>query len=401
MGAAALCCLLMLCAVLCSAAGEDVFILDVDALNMDRLNNNDYVAENLTARVTGLRVQKYISDSGELAEPVRLTLVRMDTQTLLMDKDYGYQSNVFDSGVLYLTYAGGVIPYLVTLYVGNTVYAMPFMQLQPRLEYNSACTYGLRMRDLGLGSDWLMGTMLDLNALRAAGTVTLDICASNAYVIGRAIVQMQNEALCVQLDMDAGANVEINGLSLYVTTNCAALGGGMGGVPAFSVGQWIDVSGANSAFLYMPMQVSYDPAGLYAFDDGANGGYLQNQLMLWEQNRSGASQSMDAPIDPYIPVGEGFVTAEPYVPTATETPVFPAEPIVTETPTELPVQPTELPLPEQAAQPTAEPLPEQVAQPIATEPPAFVEQAEPIVTESISPEPTDPPQPNGNAGVEG
>ena len=149
-----------------TARAEDFFTLNVDMLDMDSLNQNDYVAANLSAACQGIRVLKTISTSSELAEPVRLSLTRMDTQTLLFDKDYGYQSRNFDSDVIYLPYGGGsTVPYLVTLYVGDTVYAMPFMQLQPRLQFNSACTYGVRLRDLGLGGDWLMGTMLNLTEL--------------------------------------------------------------------------------------------------------------------------------------------------------------------------------------------------------------------------------------------
>ena len=111
------------------AQAEDFFTLNVDMLDMDSLNQNDYVAANLSAACQGIRVLKTISTSSELAEPVRLSLTRMDTQTLLFDKDYGYQSRNFDSDVIYLPYGGGsTVPYLVTLYVGDTVYAMPFMQ---------------------------------------------------------------------------------------------------------------------------------------------------------------------------------------------------------------------------------------------------------------------------------
>ncbi|MEG0269400.1 MAG: hypothetical protein RR821_04035, partial [Clostridia bacterium] len=77
-----------------------------------------------------------------------------------------------DSGVIYLPYVDNrTIPYLITLTAGDTTYAMPFMHLRPRLEYNGACTYGVRMQDFDstLAMDWLMGTMLDLNALRTHG----------------------------------------------------------------------------------------------------------------------------------------------------------------------------------------------------------------------------------------
>ena len=178
---ALLSCLLASCAVP-GAQAEDFFTLNVDMLDMDSLNQNDSVAANLSAACQGIRVLKTISTSSELAEPVRLSLTRMDTQTLLFDKDYGYQSRNFDSDVIYLPYGGGsTVPYLVTLYVGDTVYAMPFMQLQPRLQFNSACTYGVRLRDLGLGGDWLMGTMLNLTELRSVGMKDASPCGWSSW----------------------------------------------------------------------------------------------------------------------------------------------------------------------------------------------------------------------------
>lgn len=126
--ALAVCCLL--CAALCSCLAEDCFTIDIDLLDLDSLNSDAYVARELSASTQGVRVVKYISDSSELAAPIRLTLTQMDTGSILFDKDYGVQSHTFDSGVIYLPYAGDrTTPYLVKLTAGNYVYAMPFMQL--------------------------------------------------------------------------------------------------------------------------------------------------------------------------------------------------------------------------------------------------------------------------------
>lgn len=281
---AAFCCLLLCCS---AATAEDFFTLDVDILDMDQLNRNDYVAANLTASCQGIRVRKEVSRSSELAEPVRLSLTRMDTQTLLYDRDYGYQSNVFLSDAIYLPYGGnGTTPYLATLYVGDTVYAIPFMQTQPRLRFNSACTYGLRMRELGAGDDWLMGTMLDLNLLRQTGRMDLAVCASNAYVIGEATVLMQGEYVSVLLSFYDEARVELHSASVYLIADCASLRGdpAYSGVAPVSPGDWIDAAGADSALLYLPMQASYDSAGLSGFTDDPDGAVLQAQRALWEQN---------------------------------------------------------------------------------------------------------------------
>ena len=223
---AALLCLALLFGHIPSVRAEDCFTINVDTLDMDSLNSDEYVALNLSAQTQGIRVQKYISDSSELAVPVRLTLTQMDSGTLLFDKDYGYQSGTFDSGVIYLPYVDNrTIPYLVTLYVADYVFAMPFMHLQPRLMYNGACTYGVRLRDLdsSLSADWLMGTMVDLTALRSEGYRVVDVCASNYSIIGQATIQMQGDSLCVQLSFVPSANVEVNYLSLYVITDCAGM----------------------------------------------------------------------------------------------------------------------------------------------------------------------------------
>ena len=125
-------CFCLLCSL--PALAEDSFTIDVDMLDMDRLNRDDYVAQELTSSAQGVRVFKYISDSSELAAPVRLQIKQMNTGKLLFDKDYGYQAHTFDSGVIYLPYADdGVTPCLDTLSVGNYIYAMPFMH-KPRTQ---------------------------------------------------------------------------------------------------------------------------------------------------------------------------------------------------------------------------------------------------------------------------
>ena len=125
-------CFCLLCSL--SALAEDSFTIDIDMLDLDRLNRDDYVARELTSSAQGIRVLKYISDSSELAAPVRLQIQQVNTGKLLFDKDYGYESHTFDSGVIYLPYADrDVTPCLVTLSVGNYIYAMPFMH-KPRTQ---------------------------------------------------------------------------------------------------------------------------------------------------------------------------------------------------------------------------------------------------------------------------
>ena len=292
-----LCLFLVLCLCLTpvpAAWAEDCFTLNVDTLDMDSLNSDDYVARNLSAQSQGIRVVKYISDSSELAARVRLTLTRMDTQTLVFDKDFGYQSGTFDSDVIYLPYAdSAAAPYLVTLYVEDTVYAMPFMHLRARLTYNGGCTSGVRLGELSpaLGGDWTMGTMLDLDAMRYGGGVDMDVCASNLYVIGRATAMLNGDQLSVSLGFYPDANVEVHSVSLYVATDCAAASAyGMGGMQGVDLGGSVNVGGASSALIYLALQVSYDPAStLPGFWYDAYSGDNQRQLALWQANLGGGA----------------------------------------------------------------------------------------------------------------
>ncbi|MBR4067097.1 MAG: hypothetical protein IKK08_00550 [Clostridia bacterium] len=283
--------ILLLCVLLCfslllpsAQATDGIFTLNVDGLDMSRLNQNDYVQQYLSAPAQGLEVVKQIPQ-GE-TQPVRLSLTQMDTQLLVFDKDYGLQTGLFSSGTVYLPYVGNYgVPYLVTLYVGDMVYAMPFLQQQSRLRSNGACTYGVHLYDYdpALGQDWYMGTMLDLNALRTQGVMAVDVCASNCYLIGQANIILQDQMICVILNLNPAAGVEVHSQEVYVAADCARLVQDGWGEPS-QPGEWIHVGDADSVMLYLPMSVSYDPVGLSGFGYDLTYGYLQQQLALWRQN---------------------------------------------------------------------------------------------------------------------
>lgn len=308
---------LILCLALTggTALAEDCFTLDIDTLDLDSLTSDDYVARALSSSAQGIRVRKFVSDSSELAAPVRLTLKQMNTGAIVFDKDYGYQSGTFDSGVIYLPYTGdGVSPYLVSLYLGNYVYALPFMQQQRRLTYNGACTVGPRLRDVdaSLANDWFMATVVDLDALRG-GSTSVDLCASNSYIIGTATISVSGGSLCVQLSFAPSAQVEVNQQSLYVTTP----GRPLASAPAHAVGDWVDVGDASAALIYLPMQLSYDPSQLPGFSYDAYD--PQGQIDLWSRSgasREGEEQPSDgwAEDDPelYIVPSTGEITDEDF-----------------------------------------------------------------------------------------
>ena len=287
---------LLLCALLVSmpALAEDCFLINVDQLDMTQLRDDAYIAAHLTAQSQGVRVIKYISDSNELAAQVRLTIQEAETSTVVYDKNYGYVDGTFDSGDIYLPYVdNSTIPYLITLNIEDWTYAFPYMRVQQRLSGNSGCTYGVRLRDYNqsLTGDWLMGTMLDLNALRSQGTITVPLCASNLYYVGQATVQTDGNSLVVNLAFDQNANVQVDSCSVYLIGSVASLSSA-DPVPssqtAYSPGQAIPIDGLSTALLYVPFTLSFDPSGLSEFSYDLGSADLSNQLFLWNANLQGS-----------------------------------------------------------------------------------------------------------------
>lgn len=327
----------LLCAALLpvAALAQECFLIDIDSLDMNSVSQSEYIQQYLSAPTQGLRVRKYISDSNELAARVRLTITQAETGTVVFDKSYGYVSGTFDSGDIYLPYVdNNTIPYIVTLSIEDWTYALPFMQLRSRLAYNSGCTYGLRLRDLNpsLTDSWVMGTMLDIDALRAQGSLQLPLCASNQYVIGQATVTLAGDQLSVSLALDAAAGTELHGCAVYVIANVATMTTADPAAmaePAYGLGQSIDVSGLRTALLYMPMLLSYDPASLAEFSYDAGSPELAAQWNLWVDNwqNGGDAATATDPLPTELPPDTlpPADAATPPLPEAGETPAASAD----------------------------------------------------------------------------
>ena len=303
---------LLLSAVLfpIAAMAQDCFLLDVDSLDMSSLNSAAYVASHLSAQTTGIRVRKYVSDSNELTATVRLTVMQAETSAVVFDKNYGSVSGTFDSGDIYLPYVDhNTIPYVITVYIEDWTYAMPFMQLPIRLSQNTACTYGVRLRDYDskLTSGWLMGTMLDLDTLRSQGALSMPLCASNAYVVGEATVSLAGDQMSVNLAFVQSANVEVHNVSVYFIHDLVNLVAdpATSGQPAYGVSEAINVAGISNGLLYVPMLISYDPSGLSEFSYDLSNMVLASQLSLWNLNVQsvdssvvgGETTTQDEPLD--------------------------------------------------------------------------------------------------------
>ena len=381
---------LLICALLLpmAALAEDCFVIDVDSLDMNSLNSNDYVADHLSAQTQGIRVRKYISSSNELAAQVRLTVTQAETSTIVFDKNYGYISGTFDSGDIYLPYVdNNVIPYLITLNIEDWTYAMPFMHLQPRLSGNRACTYGVRLKDFNpsITNSWVMGTMLDLDALRGEGTLTVPLCASNLYLIGQATVAISGDWLTVFADFDASANVEVQSSAVYLFGDVGSITTDEASSipqPAHALGEAIDVSGLSTALLYLPITLSYDSSNLADFSYDLNSADLSQQLALWNQNLESVSQkaqssaeeavaALNEPTDPAAEVSDALPGSD-----APDTGDAQLPPDSEPTPTAAEPTPTlDVPLPTETK---ASPVEDVSCSPEATEAPTPVPEAAPI-----------------------
>ncbi|MCE5342828.1 MAG: hypothetical protein LLF96_04460, partial [Eubacteriales bacterium] len=194
------------------------------------------------------------------------------------------------SGDIYLPYVdNNVIPYLVTLNIEDVTYAIPFMHLQPRFVNNSGCTFGVRLGELNpaLTGSWVMGTMLNLAALRAQGTATVPVCASNLYIVGQAALAVSDDQLTVTLSFDSGTDVALLSSAVYLIGDVSALASADPsriGQPAYSLGQAIPIGGLDTALLYVPVTLSYDSTALDEFTYDAGSAELAAQRALWVQN---------------------------------------------------------------------------------------------------------------------
>ena len=309
----------ILCAALlpAHALAEECFLIDVDTLDMNSVNQSAYVQAHLSAPAQGIRVSKYISNSNELAARVRLTVTHAETSAVVFDKSYGYVSGTFDSGDIYLPFVdNNTIPYIVTLNIEDWTYAMPFMQLQSRLTGNTGCTYGVRLRDANasLTGTWVMGTMLDLDTLRSQGSLVLSVCASNAYTVGQATVSVAADQLSVSLALDTQADVQVQSSAVYLIANVAAMTtADPAAMPetAYSLGQPIDISGLRTAFLYVPISLNFDPTGLPEFVYDAGSAELATQWALWYDNlQNGGYASVQVDTATQDPLPEEATEAE-------------------------------------------------------------------------------------------
>lgn len=250
--------ILLLGALLLGSAAADCLLIDADTLES---------GASLSSRMQGIRIRQSVEPSAT----VRLTIAQPGGEAIF-DKTYGEQSGLFDSGDIYLPYTGQTANgYTVTLQTGDASLIFTYTGLQARLENNSACTLGPR-----LGSDWPMATVLDLTQPSA----TVPIIASNLYQIGQATFTVSGGTLTVSTSFAASANAVVQSQSVYVLGDPTAVSSSVKQQPAHAVGEAIDVSGLQTALVYVSITLSYDPFGLSDFSYSKNDSAVQNQLAL-------------------------------------------------------------------------------------------------------------------------
>ena len=277
--------------VIPAALAQDAFVIQVDKLDMSRLGDNEYVQEHLSAATQYIRVSCALDG----AKQVRLQVVRADTGGVVLDKNYGQVSGTFRSGDIYLKYSGSTtISYTITLTAGDKTYTFPFNRKLMMLNKNTACTFGVRIKNLdrSLTDAWTMATPLDLAEIAAlpGGGKRIDLCASNMYIIGTVTVRVRDGVLRVSMQLEEDNNFEVEDQHLFLITSPA----GWNSVDPkrleqqeYEIGTDIlleeNFKDTQYVVLYMPVKLSYDPNGLHRFSYNLKEDpELLRQLEIWD-----------------------------------------------------------------------------------------------------------------------
>lgn len=291
--------LVLLAAVLIipAASAESAFVIQVDKLDMSRLNDSDYVREHLSAATQYIKVNYALGGTKQ----VSLQVVQTGTGNVVLDKNYGQVSGNFTSGEIYLKFIGSyTIQYTIVLTVGQDTYTFPFYRRLMVLKNNTACTFGVRIKQLNkrLTDAWTMATPLDLNEIAElpGGVKRIDLCASNMYIIGTVSVRVRDGILRISLqlleDESAGykSSFQLAEQRLFLITSPSD----WNSVDPkrleefeYEIGTDIDLNqslpGVQYVVLYLPVKLTYDPNGLHRFDYKPNEDpELIRQLEIWD-----------------------------------------------------------------------------------------------------------------------
>jgi hypothetical protein len=295
-GLAGLILMLVALAVIPGALAQDAFVIQVDKLDMNRLNDSEYVGDNLSAATQYIHVDCVL----EGTKQVRLQVVRADNGSIVIDKNYGQVSGTFRSGDILLKFSGSsTIPYTITLTAGDKTYTFPFYRKLVTLKNNTACTFGVRIKNLdkGLTDAWTMATPLDLTEIAAlpGGVKRIDLCASNMYVIGTVAVRVRDGVLRVSMQLaddesQDESSFEISDQHLFLITSPSdwnSVDPKRLEEQEYEIG--VDIVLKDSlpdtqyVVMYLPVKLSYDPNGLnrisYNLQEDPE---LAHELEIWD-----------------------------------------------------------------------------------------------------------------------
>ncbi|MBQ8536307.1 MAG: hypothetical protein IJ461_02745 [Clostridia bacterium] len=267
------------------AAAEEVFVIPANEVQFSRLEDGDYLNSALTAATQYIQIT---CDLGDQNQEVTLSVHRQTDGKVVHQKNYGVRSGKFRSDEIYLKYSGSeTVKYTITLQAGAQQWQFPFYRKLMALSHNTACSYGVRIREAapGVTKSWPMATVVDLRG----GSHSVPLCASNQYIIGTVNISVSADSLSVQVTPRENIDLTIHNQRVYAITDPGTLtsldGSALGGQVSFKPGQKISISkdlgGSQYVILYLAMEVSYDPNGLesFSYDPGS----VSDQLSMWRQ----------------------------------------------------------------------------------------------------------------------
>lgn len=282
--------------VIPGALAEDAFVIQADKLDMSQLSDSTYVKENLSAATQYIRINYALSGTSK----VWLKVTQTATGSVILDKYYGQMSGTFRSGDIYLKYSGSsTVQYTISLTVGQDTYTFPFYRRLMVLKNNTACSFGVRIKQLNkrLTDAWTMATPLDLNEIAAlpGGIKRIDLCASNMYVIGTVTVRIRDGKLRISLqlleDEDAEeSSYQIIEQQLFLITSPSewnTLDPQRLEENEYEIGVDIDLmeslSDVQYVVMYLPVKLTYDPNGLSRFEyNQKEDPELIHELEIWD-----------------------------------------------------------------------------------------------------------------------
>ncbi len=282
--------------IVSAASADGTFVIQVDKLDMSKLNDTDYVNEYLSAATQYIRINYALNGTKQ----VQLKVVQTSSGNVVLDKNYGQKSGTFRSEDIYLKFSSSsTIQYTVFLTVGQDTYTVPFYRRLMVLKNNTACTFGVRIKQLNkrLTDAWPMATPLDLTEIAAlpGGIKRIDLCASNMYVIGTVTVRVRDDKLRISLqlmeDEDADErSFQIAEQHLFLITSPSewnSLDPQRLAENAYEIGVDIDLTeslpNVQYVVLYLPVKLTYDPNGLSRFEyNQKENPELIRQLEIWD-----------------------------------------------------------------------------------------------------------------------